>query len=147
MNSSRTRIPSNPTVPAGVEPGRYSVSEDAPRIVTAPTRRHVISYTSIDGLTHTVRSHTPDGKVLPSFAVQCLYHASVERMKGGDEANIFKAFNVDISDMEGQKLFPIPETTWERLSLLEGSINSESASASESNTSFSVGEPFYEKSE
>lgn len=102
--------------PTGVQGKGRSVIEMKPPKFQKPSR-HTASFTSVDGLEYSFRTHDTKGKAMPYLQTMVLYLALIEQAKGGSVSTVFQAFKVKIEDMDGNPYFPIPDEVIEELGL------------------------------
>lgn len=93
--------------PVGANPKARNVVE-MPMPKTKRPRRHVTSFTSVDGNEYSFRTHDTKGKPLPFREVQALYLAIIEMAKGGSPVPVLDAFKLTMEDMGGHVVYPIP---------------------------------------
>jgi hypothetical protein len=76
---------------------------------TRRSRRHHVSFQSIDGQSYTFRTHDTKGTQLQYLPTQVLYMCLRELSLGGSALPILRAFNVNFNDEDGQQFLPVSE--------------------------------------
>jgi hypothetical protein len=108
---------------SGMTPAGVKASERDIRVgAMPPTRRPVRNmavFTSVDGTAYTFRTHDTKGKELPHNRMQMLFICLREISLGGDALAVFKAFRVNMKDVDGRQFFPFSEETLQAIHLRE----------------------------
>lgn len=104
---------------AGMTPAGVRATTRDVRIGKMPktkrSRRHTVTFRSVDGEEYTFRTHDTKGKELESNRVFLLFAAVRETILGGNPQNVFDAWNVKLTDMDGKQFYPLPQETLERM--------------------------------
>lgn len=99
--------------PSAPPPG---TSRNVSTVVEIPMGRRTSNKTratfrSADGRALSFQTHDEKGRAHPTNHTLCLFLAIREMRLGGDPFVVFQAFRLKIDDVDGQSVFPVPDTT------------------------------------
>lgn len=127
----------------GMNPvGVQAVSRDV-RIGKMPktrrSRRHTVTFQSVDGEEYVFRTHDTKGNELPTNRLFLLFAAVREMILGGNPKNVFDAWNVKLLDVEGKQFYPLPQEVLERM-MAEEVLRDELHPEDDDQSEFSLGQ-------